>query len=204
MSTVLDTPIITLDPLAQDLLFRDAHTAYGFTDQPVSVEQIHALYDLVKWAPTLMNTNPLRIVLARSDDARERLVGHLAEGNRAKSQSAPLVAILATDLNFHDTLPLLVPHFPGARDVFADDAHQRETVARNQAWMQAGYFIVGVRAMGLAAGPMAGFDNAALDADLLAGTSLRSILVVNIGHPSDDGLRPRSPRLEAAEAVITL
>ena len=203
MSTVLDTPIITLDPSAQDLLFRDAHTAYGFTDQPVSVEQIHAVYDLVKWAPTLMNTNPLRIVLARTDDARQRLVGHLAEGNRAKSESAPLVAILAADLDFHDTLPHLVPHFPGARDVFTDDAHQRETVARNQAWMQAGYFIVGVRAMGLAAGPMAGFDNAALDADLLAGTSLRSILVVNISHPSDDGLRPRSPRLDAAEAVIT-
>jgi 3-hydroxypropanoate dehydrogenase len=204
MSTALDTPTIALDPEAQDLLFREAHTAYGFTDEPVTDHQIHALYDLVKWAPTLMNTNPLRIVLVRSDDARGRLLGHLAEGNRAKSESSPLVAILATDVDFHDTLPRLVPHFAGARDVFADDAAQREAVAGQQAWMQAGYFIIGVRALGLAAGPMAGFDHEAVDADLLAGTSLRSFLVVNIGHPSDDGLRPRSPRLDATEAVITL
>jgi len=204
MSTALDTPIIALDAEAQDLLFREAHTAYGFTDEPVADEQIHQLYDLVKWAPTLMNTNPLRIVLVRSDDARSRLLGHLAEGNRAKSEVAPLVAVLATDVDFHDTLPRLVPHFAGARDVFADDAAKREAVARHQAWLQAGYFILGVRALGLAAGPMAGFDQDGVDADLLAGTSLRSFLVVNIGHPSDDGLRPRSPRLDATEAVITL
>jgi 3-hydroxypropanoate dehydrogenase len=200
MSTVLDSP--TIDPEAQDLLFREAHTAYEFTDEPVTDEQVRALYDLVKWAPTLMNTNPLRIVLMRSPDARSRLLGHLSEGNRAKTESAPLVAVLAADIDFHDTLHHLVPHFPGARDVFAD-AEQRAQVARHQAWLQAGYFILGVRALGLAAGPMAGFDATALDDDLLAGTSLRSFLVVNIGRPSATGVRPRSPRLDVDEVVLT-
>ncbi|MEI8237850.1 MAG: malonic semialdehyde reductase [Actinomycetota bacterium] len=203
MSIALHPSTIVLDASAQDLLFREAHTAYEFTDEPVSDEQVHDLYDLVKWAPTLMNTNPLRIVLARSDAARQRLIGHIAEGNRAKSESAPLVAVLAADVDFHETLDHLVPHVPGARELFSDDT-RRETVARHQAWMQAGYFILGVRAMGLSAGPMAGFDAGAVDADLLAGTSLRSFLVVNIGHPSTDGLRPRSPRLDANTAVVTL
>ena len=58
--------------------------------------------------------------------------------------------------------------------------------------------------MGLAAGPMAGFDAAALDADLLAGTALRSILVVNIGHPAEGAYRDRLPRLDTSDSIVTL
>ena len=57
--------------------------------------------------------------------------------------------------------------------------------------------------LGLAAGPMAGFDRDGVDADLLAGTSWRSILVVNIGHPADDAWCDRLPRLDHADAVAT-
>ena len=189
---------------AQDLLFREAHTVNAFTDEPVTDEELAAIHDLVKWGPTLMNAQPLRIVAVRSAEARERLVQHLAEGNRAKTATAPLVVVLAADTDFHDTLPLVMPHNPAARDRFAADVARRERVALDQAWLQAGYFIVGVRAMGLAAGPMAGFDAAGLDADLLAGTALRSILVVNIGHEAEGGHRPRQPRLDADAVIRTL
>ena len=37
---------------AQDLLFREAHTANAFTDEPVTDAQMRAVYDLVKWGPT--------------------------------------------------------------------------------------------------------------------------------------------------------
>jgi 3-hydroxypropanoate dehydrogenase len=190
-----------IDAAAQDLLFRSARTANTFSDEPVSDEQIRALYDLVKWGPTSMNTQPLRLVLVRSAEARARLATHLFPGNRAKSAQAPLVAVLAADTAFHDTLPRVFPHLPGARDLFADAA-AREQTARNQAWLQVGYVIVGVRALGLAAGPMVGFDAAGLDADLLAGTSLRSLVVLNIGRPGPDAWRARLPRLEYDEAVL--
>jgi 3-hydroxypropanoate dehydrogenase len=195
--------VFAIDQRAQDLLFRDARTARSFTDEPVSDEQIAALYELVKWAPTLMNSQPLRLVVARSDDARSRLISHLSEGNRAKTASAPLAVILAADTAFHDTLPEVFPHVPAARDVYADET-KRVRTALDQAWLQAGYFIVGVRALGLAAGPMAGFDAAGVDADLLAGTALRSILVVNVGHPADNAWHDRLPRLAHDAAVITL
>ena len=191
-----------IDPTTQDLLFREAHTVHAFSDEPVGVDQLAAVYELVKWGPTLMNTQPLRIVAVRSAEARERLARHLAEGNRAKTASAPLVAVLAADLDFHDTMPVVFPHNPAARDRFAADDERRERVAREQAWLQAGYFILGVRSLGLSAGPMAGFDAAGVDADLLAGTSLRSFLVVNIGHPAEGGVRPRLPRLDRAAAVV--
>ena len=196
--------LLLLDPAAQQLLFREARTASRFTSEPVSDEQITALYDLVKWGPTLMNTQPLRLVVVRSGDARERLMGHLAEGNKPKTASAPLVVVLAADTRFHDTMSLVFPHNPHARSAFEEDESRRDEAARSQAWLQAGYFIVGVRALGLAAGPMAGFDAAGVDADLLAGTALRSFLVVNIGHPDGPPAHDRLPRLAHDAAVLTL
>ena len=56
---------LALSDEAQDLLFREARTANTFTDEPVSDNQVPAIYDLVKYAPTSMNQQPLRIVLVR-------------------------------------------------------------------------------------------------------------------------------------------
>jgi 3-hydroxypropanoate dehydrogenase len=196
------TDLLALSPDAQDLLFRDARTANAFSDEPVSDEQVAAIYDLVKYAPTAMNSQPLRIVLVRSDDARATLLKHMGGGNRDKTESAPLVAVLAADADFHEHLPRIFPHFPGAKDMFADDA-AREQAARFNAGLQVGYFILGVRAAGLAAGPMTGFDAAGLDADLFEGTGLKSVVVVNIGHPAENAWFDRLPRLEQDEAVLT-
>ena len=196
------TDQLALSPDAQDLLFRSARTANTFTDEPVTEEQIVAVYDLVKYAPTAMNTQPLRIVLVRDGQPRERLLKHMADGNRDKTANAPLVAVLAADTEFHDHLPRTFPHFPGARDLFADDA-AREQAARFNASLQIGYFLLGVRAAGLAAGPMGGFDAEGLENDLLAGTSLKALLVVNLGHPGPDAWFDRLPRLEHDEVVRT-
>ena len=116
--------VLALSAEAQDLLFRAARTASTFTGEPVSDEQVRAIYGLVKLAPTAMNAQPLRIVLVRSPEARERLVKYMASGNQAKTAAAPLVAILAADLDFHQHLPKLVPHRPGAKDAFADPARR--------------------------------------------------------------------------------
>ena len=192
---------LALSPEAQALLFRDARTANTFTDEPVTEEQIAAIYDLVKYAPTAMNTQPLRVVLVREGEARERLLKHMADGNRDKTANAPLVAILAADTDFHETLPRTFPHFPGAKDLFADDT-AREQAAKFNATLQIGYFLIGVRAAGLAAGPMGGFDAAGLDAAFFEGTTLKSLLVVNIGQPGENAWFDRLPRLEHSEVFL--
>lgn len=48
---------------------------------------------------------------------------------------------------------------------------------------------------------MAGFDPAGIDAEFLSGTSWRSILVVNIGHPGENPFFERLPRLDPSETV---
>lgn len=53
--TTVTQDVLTLDEDAQNLLFREARTANAFTDEPVTDEQIEAIFDLVKWAPTAMN-----------------------------------------------------------------------------------------------------------------------------------------------------
>ena len=195
------TDTMTLSPAAQNLLFRDARTPNTFTDEPVTDEQIAAIYDLMKYAPTAMNNQPLRIVLVRQGGARERLLKHMADGNRDKTAGAPLVAVLAADTDFHENLDRTFPHFAGAKDLFADD-DAREAAARFNATLQIGYFLLGVRAVGLAAGPMGGFDAPALDEDLFEGTSLKSLLVVNLGRPGENAWYDRLPRLEQDEVVL--
>ena len=192
---------LTLSPEAQDLLFREARTANAFTDEPVTDEQVAAIYDLVKYAPTAMNTQPLRILLVRDGEPRERLLKHMADGNRDKTANAPLVAVLAADTDFHDHLHRTFPHFPGARDAFADDA-TREQAAKFNATLQIGYFLLGVRAAGLAAGPMGGFDAAGIDEEFFAGRNLKSLLVVNLGKPAENAWFDRLPRLDHAEVVL--
>jgi 3-hydroxypropanoate dehydrogenase len=195
------TDTLTLSPEAQDLLFREARTANRFTDEPVTDEQVAAIYDLVKFAPTALNAQPLRVVVFRDGEAKDHLLKHMAEGNRDKTADAPLVAVLAADLGFHEHLPQVFPHAPHLKDGFADDA-KREHVARFNATLQIGYFLLGVRAAGLAAGPMGGFDAQAFDEDVFAGTNLRSLLVVNIGHPAEDAWRDRLPRLDEQQVVL--
>jgi 3-hydroxypropanoate dehydrogenase len=195
---------LVLDAAAQDLLFREARTANTFTDEPVTDEQIQAVYDLVKYAPTSMNMSPLRIVLVRSDDARARLVSHLADGNKDKTAKAPLVAVLAADHEFHEELPKLFPHFPQAKDLFFAERPGREAASNLNATLQVAYFILGLRAAGLAAGPMTGYDAEGINKDFFADGDHSVLAVVNIGKPGEDAWFPRSPRLEYDEVVTTV
>ena len=197
-----DNPL-AISARVQDLLFRDARTGYAFTDEPVSDEEVRAIYDLVKWAPTAMNSQPLRIVLIRTPEARARLLGHVFEGNKAKTASAPLVAVLAADLDFHDELPKVFPVNPGAQPGFANEERRQRTAVFN-ASLQIGYFLIGVRAAGLVAGPMGGFDADGVTAEFFPDRRHQALLVVNIGHPADSAFRPRLPRLNFDEVVATV
>ncbi|NGO71562.1 malonic semialdehyde reductase [Streptomyces boncukensis] len=195
---------LVLDPTAQDLLFREARTANSFTDEPVTEEQVQAIYDLVKYGPTAYNQSPLRVTLLRSPEARERLVAHMAGPNQPKTRTAPLTAILSAETDFHERLPELFPQVPQLKDAVFGDPSARESAGTFNAALQAGYFIVGIRAAGLAAGPMTGFDAAGLNKEFFADSGQRALMVVNIGKPGPDAYRPRNPRLAFEDAVTTL
>jgi 3-hydroxypropanoate dehydrogenase len=193
--------LLALEPAARELLFTAARTANTFTDEPVSDEQLRAITDLAKWPPTMANTNPLRILFVRTPDGKERLGPLMSDGNRAKTVTAPAVAVLAVDTDFHDKIPELLPFRPELRENFVNDAANRERLAIFNGALQAGYFILAVRAAGLAAGPMLGFDGPGIDQEFFADRSWKTILVVNIGKPGTDPWFDRLPRLDHQDYV---
>lgn len=191
-------------PASAREIFTDAHTAYRFTADPVTDEQLQTIYDLAKLAPTAINSQPLRVTFVRTEPARQRLLPLLSPGNRAKSESAPVIAILAADTDFHHHLDRVAPQSQGARDRFAGDPGTRARMALNNAWLQAGAFILAIRAAGLDAGPMGGIDTAGIDAEFFPDSALRTFLVINLGVGAPDGFFPRNPRLGFHEAVAIL
>lgn len=197
-------PASALDASALNLLFHEARTIAEFTDEPVTEAQLQAIYELTKMGPTAMNIQPLRITWVRSAEARARLVQHMAEGNQAKTAAAPMTAVLSFDRSWHKHFATVFPPAAERAAAFAANPELSSVMGNNNAHLQAGYFLLAVRALGLSAGPMGGFDAAALDADLHAGRDQQSFLVVNIGVPSGEPRHPRLPRLDYSTAVTEL
>ncbi len=201
LATAPPAQLATLDAAGRATLFTDARTANTFAPTPVTDTELTAIWDLTKWAPTSANTQPLRILYVRPGPGRDRLVPYMNEGNRAKTASAPAVAVLAVDTQFHEHIPTLLPFRPELKDVFAADEALRTASGMFNATLQAGYFILSIRAHGLAAGPMSGFDAAGIDAEFFPDGRWHGILVVNIGHPGPTPWFERLPRLRPLDTV---
>lgn len=188
-----------LDDAALDTLFRDARSFSHWQERPVSEAQLRQLYDLMKWGPTAANSCPARIVFVQSAAAKARLKPCLAEGNVDKSMSAPAVAIVGMDLEFHEKLPRLFPH-TDARSWYAGKPEKIAASATLNTALQGGYFILAARSLGLDCGPMSGFDHAALDAEFFPDGKVKSLFICALGYGDRSKLYPRGPRLEFDEA----
>ena len=192
-----------LDKAALDQLFIEARTHNGWSDTPVTNEQLHTLYDLMKMGATSANCCPARLIFVRSEEAKARLIPHCMEGNQAKIQAAPVTVIIGNDLDFADKLGELFPHDPTAPSWFADEEVRDITAMRNGT-LQGAYLMMAARAIGFDCGPMSGFDNAAVDAEFFAGTNIKSNFICAIGVGTDENLFPRSPRLKFDDAAEIL
>ncbi|MBF0355526.1 MAG: malonic semialdehyde reductase [Alphaproteobacteria bacterium] len=190
---------MTLDDAALDLLFLKARTHSHWQDREVPDSLLRQAWDLARMGPTSANCQPLRIVFARSSEAKERLRPALAPGNIDKTMAAPLTAICAYDLDFPDLLPRLFPQ-ADAKSWYLGKPELTEATARLSATLQAAYFLMACRSLGLDLGPMGGFDAARLDAAFFPEGRLKSFLLMNIGYGQPDKLYPRNPRLEFDEA----
>ncbi|WP_072804006.1 malonic semialdehyde reductase [Rhodococcoides yunnanense] len=186
-----------LDETALATLFTGARTANSFSSTPVTDAELASIWDLAKWPPTAANTQPLRVVFVRTEEGRARLLSHMGEGNVAKTETAPVTAILAVDTQFQKHIPTLLPFRPELKDALDGNAELHDSITSFNGPLQAGYFLLAARAVGLATGPMAGFDKDTLDADFFPDGAWKSILVVNIGHPGENPWFDRLPRLNS-------
>ena len=185
-----------VDEAALATLFTDARSQNGWRGEPVNDSDLRAAYEIAKSGPTSMNTQPMRLVFLRSTEAKERLKSALSAGNVEKALTAPVVAIVAHDLEFHTHLPEVFPHNPAAQSLFAGNEALIQGTAFRNGTLQGAYFMLALRAVGLDVGPMSGFNPAVVDAEFFAGTSWRANFLCGIGRGDPTKTYPRSPRLQ--------
>ena len=187
------------------LLFGGARTAYAFTDEPVTAEELRAIHELAKWAPTAVNAQPLRVVAVRSEEARARLLPCLPRGNREQSAGAPLSLVCAADRGFTETLERVHPRGARYRALLAEGGPGMTAAwARTSATVQVGFLIQAIRAVGLAAGPMNGDRGEELAAEFFPGQDVEVLAVINVGHPGEDAYQVRNERLAFDEVYRVL
>ena len=192
-----------IDSAAVDAIFAEGRTPNTFTGE-VTEEQARAIYELTKFGPTAFNSQPLRVTYVRSAEARAALVGTLANGNRAKTASAPLVAVLSYDTSWQEQWDNFLPGYTAPQAMYDAAPELAAATGNNNAHLQAGYFILAVRSLGLGAGPMTGADFAAIDEAFFPDGSQKSFLVVNIGQPAADAWGPAKPKFAFEDVVRTV
>ena len=190
-----------LDAKSQDLIFRQART-HNAISGPVSDAQLREIYDLAKWGPTTMNTQPARFVFVRTPEGKEKLRPALSPGNLDKTMAAPVTVIVAYDLQFYENLPKTFPHRPDANKGFMGEEKKagNQVVALRNGSLSGAYFIIAARALGWDCGPMSGFDNAKVDAAFFPDGRCKSNFLINVGKGDPAKIMPRNPRLSFEEA----
>lgn len=190
-----------LQAAALDQILRGARTFNKFQPRAVDDSTLHQLYELYKWGPTAMNTQPARVIFVRSAEAKEKLKAALMGGNVEKTMNAPVTAIVAYDTEFFEQLPTQFPANPNARAMFADNSTLAEATAQRSSTLQGAYLIMAARALGLDAGPMSGFNTDAVNAAFFPDGKWKANFLINLGYGDASGNYPRGPRLGFDDAV---
>jgi 3-hydroxypropanoate dehydrogenase len=195
-----------IDSHAIETLFTKARTQNGWLDAPVTDAQLRQAFELMRMAPTSANTQPARFVFLRTQAAKERLRPALSPGNVDKTMSAPVVAIVAHDVDFHEHLPRVFPHNTTMKAGFDGDDRRavRERFAFRNGTLQGAYFMLAARAVGLDVGPMSGFDNARVDAEFFPDGRFKSNFLCNLGRGDPSKVMQRLPRFEFDEVCTLL
>ena len=193
-----------LDDAGLDLILRTARTQNGWIDQPVTDDQLRAIYDIMRLGPTSANSSPARILFLRTAEAKARLLPALSPGNVDKTKAAPVTAIIGYDTRFFEFFPKLFPHRPEMKDAFANNPKNAEITAFRNGTLQGAYFMIAARAIGLDVGGMSGFDNAKVDAEFFPDGRVKSNFLCNVGHGDPAKVLPKLPRLDFDEACRLL
>jgi nitroreductase len=136
----------------------------------------------------------MRVTFVKSAAEKAKLLEVVAEGNKPKAATAPVIAIVSYDMKFFDHLDNLAPHLDKSNFAqMSEDAIR--TQASNNTWLQGGYLILAARALGLDCGAMAGFDRERTNKLFFNNSSWRAAFLLSLGYGSGKNIRDRAPRL---------
>jgi nitroreductase len=141
----------------------------SFAARPVSEAEQELLWRSVSVAPSHGNSQPVRLAVARSGEAREAVIKALSEGNRVWAPAAPLLLAVVA-----------VPdQEPGQIDERA-----RELLGLNSG-IALGNLLTQATHMGLIAHPLAGYSDAGVREAFGLPDEVRVMALLAIGYPGD-------------------
>ena len=182
-----------------DILFSKARSHKAWLDQEISENQIHKIYDLLKFAPTSGNCCPARFTFVRSDESKQKILPSLDKGNIDKVMSASCVVIISYDLKFYESLSILSPN-SDAKSSFEGKDKKIKNTAEFNSTLQGAYFIMATRSVGLDCCPMLGFNKESLNQDFFPDGNNKAVFICGIGYGDHSKLFNRAPRLEFNKA----
>lgn len=177
-----------------DLILRKARSFYGWQDKEITDADLRKIYEIMVAGPTSNNGHPTRIIFARTDAAKQRLVPALKGNNVQKVLTSPVCAIIAYDMQFYKRMPELFPHDPGKMQMFIDDPKRCADDAFRNGSLQGAYFMIAARALGFDVGPISGFDNSVVDKEFFTGTTIKSNFLCNVGYGDEASVWQKLPR----------
>ena len=180
-------------------LFTEARSHKAWRVDALPADTFVRLYDLIRWGPTSNNSAPARFVFASTEKGKAEVLSAVHAGNLPKVAGAPAIVVICADEHHWQHWQRLSPHKDLAA-IFADDPLGNRREAERNALLQAGYFILGVRALGLDVFPLTGFDRERLKHGTLLPTSWHPLMLCCLGKGDPDKLRPRAARLDFNEA----
>lgn len=181
--------------------------------QPLTDDRVHELVRLATLAPSAYNFQNWRFVAVRSPDAKARLKA--AAYGQQKIEDAPLTFIVCGTLQAHRTLGerlrpsveagILPRETADAWVSMAAGTHEgNPTLQRDEAFRSASLaamtLMLAAQDMGLASGPMSGFDPGQVSEAFGLGADVIPVVLVAVGHPRL-GNWPQKVRLPV-EAVL--
>ncbi|MBU3636064.1 oxygen-insensitive NAD(P)H nitroreductase [Polynucleobacter sp. es-MAR-4] len=192
----------------------------------IAPELIEQLRELLRYAPSSVNSQPWHFIIA-NDDAGKARIAKATSGsfsfNEAKVKNASHILVFCARKNIdEDYLETLLAQeqqdgrFPNDQTRQGQDNGRRFFVGLNRqsdagisAWIEKqvylalGTLLLGAGTLGIDACPMEGFDAAILDGELnLSSKNLCSVVVVALGYRASEDFNAKTPKSRLPENAI--
>ncbi len=181
-------PALTEHPVHE--IVRERWSPRAFDSRSVSDSDLASLFEAARWAPSSMNEQPWRFVVAtrRDPEAFQAIFGTLAEGNQKWAGQASVLMVVAASRAFARNGKL--------------NRHSLYDTGAAVAWLSAE-----ATARGLVLHQMGGFDRDRAAAVLGIPADYDPVVVVALGYPAPDESLPleqaereRAPRVRKPQA----
>lgn len=203
---------------------RYASKAYD-SSRKLTTEQEQQIFDLLRFSPSSVNSQPWHFFALSSFEARQRIIPAMTEPNVSKIMNSAMVIVFTTyqeitemHLNAILAQEKIDGRFSSEQNEKNQDAGRRFFVGLNsnspdeqrawmarQAYLSLGFLLLGAAGMGLDATPIEGFYRDKMDSALfLQDKNLTSVVIAAIGYHDNNDFNARLPKSRLnQDTVIT-